>query len=218
MKAQHWRKAVDILVETLQHDAPYLDELDAATGDGEHGTTMQRAFEAARQSVVESSGTLETEADVLEHLGKALSKAAGGAAGALYSTFFTSMGQAAATLGQDADSAMQFVSLLDAGVTAVCRLGKAQVGDKTMVDTLVPALEAARQAASRGDSLYDALHAAVNAGHVGMLKTREMVARKGRASYLGERSVGHQDPGATSAHLILKSMALGMEGKPGLAP
>lgn len=208
MNSAQWHRMVDAFVEALQRDAAYLDELDAATGDGEHGTTMRRAFEAVKVDLDGAFSRLDSESSFLKAVGTALSKAAGGAAGALYSAFFSAMGQAAGA-EQQGDPAARFVVHLDAGVQAVCRLGKAQVGDKTMVDALVPALEAARAASARGAGLGETLDDAAAAARAGMLRTRDMMARRGRASYLGERALGHQDPGATSAYMILDAMRSG---------
>lgn len=218
MKATHWIRAVDVLVEDLDSHAEYLDGLDAAIGDGEHGTTMLRSFRAVQRALRDVLEDLDSDVSVLQAIGATLSRAAGGAAGALYSSFFHAMGMAASAEDSEGDSVSRFVSMLTAGVSAVQRLGRAQPGDKTMLDTLVPALEAAREAEREGRTISEALAAVVEAGEVGMAGTREMKAKKGRASYLGDRSIGHQDPGATSASMILRAIQRGMSealGKPG---
>jgi dihydroxyacetone kinase-like protein len=127
----------------------------------------------------------------------------GGAAGPLYGTFFMQMGQA--TAGRSELDLAQFADAFHAGVQGVIKRGKAERGDKTMVDALLPAVDALRQAG--GDDVAGALERAAAAAREGMEATVPMVARKGRASYLGERSAGHQDPGATSSHLLLKTAA-----------
>jgi len=218
VKATHWIRAVDVLVEDLDSHAEYLDGLDAAIGDGEHGTTMLRSFRAVQRALRDVLEDLDSDVSVLQAIGATLSRAAGGAAGALYSSFFHAMGMAASAEDSEGDSVSRFVSMLTAGVSAVQRLGRAQPGDKTMLDTLVPALEAAREAEREGRTISEALAAVVEAGEVGMAGTREMKAKKGRASYLGDRSIGHQDPGATSASMILRAIQRGMSealGKPG---
>jgi dihydroxyacetone kinase-like protein len=133
----------------------------------------------------------------------ALVSSVGGAAGPLYGTLFLQMGQA--TAGKSELDLAGFTEALDAGVQGVVRRGKAEPGDKTMLDALGPALEALRGAGD--DDVAGALSRAAEAAREGMEATVPMVARKGRASYLGERSAGHQDPGATSSHLLLKTAA-----------
>jgi dihydroxyacetone kinase-like protein len=139
----------------------------------------------------------------LKAVGMALVSSVGGAAGPLYGTFFLQMGQA--TAGKSEIDLAGFTDALDAGVQGVIKRGKAEPGDKTMLDALGPALEALRGAGD--DDVAAALDRAAEAAREGMEATVPMVARKGRASYLGERSAGHQDPGATSSHLLLKTVA-----------
>jgi phosphoenolpyruvate---glycerone phosphotransferase subunit DhaL len=139
----------------------------------------------------------------LKAVGMALVSSVGGAAGPLYGTLFLQMGQSAA--GRSELDLAGFTEALDAGVQGVIKRGKAEPGDKTMLDALGPALEALR--AADGDDVADALQRAAEAAREGMEATVPLVARKGRASYLGERSAGHQDPGATSSHLLLKTAA-----------
>jgi dihydroxyacetone kinase-like protein len=139
----------------------------------------------------------------LKAVGMALVSSVGGAAGPLYGTLFLQMGQA--TAGRSELDLAGFTEALDAGVQGVIKRGKAEPGDKTMLDALGPALDALRSAG--GDDVGGALEQAAEAAREGMEATVPMVARKGRASYLGERSAGHQDPGATSSHLLLKTAA-----------
>jgi phosphoenolpyruvate---glycerone phosphotransferase subunit DhaL len=179
----------------------YLTKLDGAIGDGDHGTNMDRGMKKA----LERLGTTDGD-DIgasLKAVGMALVSSVGGAAGPLYGTFFLQMGQAAGARSE-LDLA-GFTEAFDAGLQGVIKRGKAEPGDKTMVDALTPALEALR--AADGDDVAAALGKAAEAAQQGMEATVPMVARKGRASYLGERSAGHQDPGATSSHLLLKSAA-----------
>jgi phosphoenolpyruvate---glycerone phosphotransferase subunit DhaL len=179
----------------------YLTKLDGAIGDGDHGTNMDRGMKKA----LERLGTTDGD-DIgasLKAVGMALVSSVGGAAGPLYGTFFMQMGQAAA--GRSELDVAGFTEAFDAGLQGVIKRGKAEPGDKTMVDALTPALEALR--AADGDDVAAALGKAAQAAQEGMEATVPMVARKGRASYLGERSAGHQDPGATSSHLLLKSAA-----------
>jgi dihydroxyacetone kinase-like protein len=172
-----------------------LVKLDTAIGDGDHGTNMDRGMRKA----VEKLDGLEG-GDVgasLKAVGMALVSSVGGAAGPLYGTLFLQMGGAAA--GREALDLDGWAAALDAGVKGVQARGKAEPGDKTMVDALLPALEALR---AGGD-----LAAAAAAAEEGMKATIPLEARRGRASYLGPRSVGHQDPGATSTYLLMRSAA-----------
>jgi len=181
----------------------YLTELDSAIGDADHGINMDRGFQAVL-------GKLEGAAagDVgatLKTVGMTLVSTVGGASGPLYGTFFLQMGMQ--TAGKQELSSEDLASAFDAGIAGIKRLGKAEPGDKTMLDALLPAQAALQEALSTGVSLQEALARTVVAAEEGMLATIPLVARKGRASYLGERSAGHQDPGATSSHLLLASLS-----------
>ena len=179
----------------------YLTKLDGAIGDGDHGTNMDRGMKKALERMQATDG--DDIGASLKAVGMALVSSVGGAAGPLYGTFFMQMGQAAA--GRSELDLAGFTDAFDAGIQGVIKRGKAEPGDKTMLDALKPALEALRDA--DGDDVAAALERAAQAAFDGMEATVPMVARKGRASYLGERSAGHQDPGATSSHLLLKSAA-----------
>jgi phosphoenolpyruvate---glycerone phosphotransferase subunit DhaL len=179
----------------------YLTKLDGAIGDGDHGTNMDRGMKKVLERLQTTDG--DDIGASLKAVGMALVSSVGGAAGPLYGTFFMQMGQA--TAGQSELDLPGFADAFDAGIQGVVKRGKAEPGDKTMLDALKPALEALREA--DGDDVAAALGRAAQAAHDGMESTVPMVARKGRASYLGERSAGHQDPGATSSHLLLKSAA-----------
>ena len=179
----------------------YLSKLDGAIGDGDHGTNMDRGMKKALERLEATDG--DDIGASLKAVGMALVSSVGGAAGPLYGTLFLQMGQASA--GKSELDLAAFTEALDAGVQGVVKRGKAEPGDKTMLDALGPALEALR--ADGGDDVAAALQRAADAAREGMESTVPMVARKGRASYLGERSAGHQDPGATSTHLLLKTAA-----------
>jgi dihydroxyacetone kinase-like protein len=179
----------------------YLTKLDGAIGDGDHGTNMDRGMKKALERLAATDG--DDIGASLKAVGMALVSSVGGAAGPLYGTFFMQMGQAAG--GRSELDLAGFTEAFDAGLQGVIKRGKAEPGDKTMVDALQPALEALR--AADGDDVAAALARAAQAAQEGMEATVPMVARKGRASYLGDRSAGHQDPGATSSHLLLKSAA-----------
>jgi dihydroxyacetone kinase-like protein len=179
----------------------YLTKLDGAIGDGDHGTNMDRGMKKVLERLEATDG--DDIGASLKAVGMALVSSVGGAAGPLYGTLFLQMGQSAA--GRSELDLAGFTEALDAGVQGVIKRGKAEPGDKTMLDALGPALEALR--AADGDDVADALQRAAEAAREGMEATVPLVARKGRASYLGERSAGHQDPGATSSHLLLKTAA-----------
>jgi phosphoenolpyruvate---glycerone phosphotransferase subunit DhaL len=181
----------------------YLTELDSAIGDADHGINMSRGFQAVMAEV-----PTVPEGDIgglLKAAGKRLMSTVGGASGPLYWGYFTKFGNT--VLGKAEIDFPEFVTGVEAGIADIQARGKAEPGDKTMLDALLPALDALRAGRDRGDAPADALAAAVVAAEQGMVATIPLVARKGRASYLGERSAGHQDPGATSSHLLLKAMA-----------
>jgi dihydroxyacetone kinase-like protein len=180
-----------------------LTRLDAAIGDGDHGTHMDRGMRKALERLDGLEG--EDIGAALKAVGLALVSSVGGAAGPLYGTLFMQMGSA--TDGRDAVDLAGWADALEAGVTGLQARGRAEPGDKTMVDALLPALETLRTAVQEGVEPADALRRSAAAAEEGMKATVPMQARKGRASYLGPRSVGHQDPGATSSHLLLHSAA-----------
>jgi phosphoenolpyruvate---glycerone phosphotransferase subunit DhaL len=184
--------------EIAEHRAE-LVRLDTAIGDGDHGTNMDRGM---RKAVEKMDGTAgEDIGALLQAVGMALVSSVGGAAGPLYGTLFLQMGTA--TTGKAELDLAGWADAVEAGIKGVQSRGRAEPGDKTMVDALLPALEALRG----GGDTADALRRSAEAAEEGMKATIPMEARKGRASYLGPRSVGHQDPGATSTYLLLRSAA-----------
>jgi phosphoenolpyruvate---glycerone phosphotransferase subunit DhaL len=189
--------------EVITEHADELTQLDSAIGDADHGTNMRRGCRAA----VEALAAAEPE-DVLG-FGRAIAmkviSTVGGASGPLYGSFFLALGTAGgSTSSLDAAGT---VAALKAAVESVKSRGKAEPGDKTMLDALLPAISAMEASLDQGGSLSDALQAGTTAAEEGMAATIPMLARKGRASYLGERSIGHQDPGATSSWLLIRSAA-----------
>jgi dihydroxyacetone kinase-like protein len=187
----------------LHENRDFLTQLDSAIGDADHGINMDRGF----KTVIEKLAAMP-DADIgsmLKTVGTTLVSTVGGASGPLYGTAFLRAGMA--TSGKRELNEAEVVAMLQAAVDGVRARGKAQPGEKTMVDALVPALEAARKAETEHLGLPQLLRQASAAAEEGMKKTIPMLATKGRASYLGERSVGHQDPGATSSWLLLKSLA-----------
>lgn len=187
----------------------YLTELDSAIGDADHGINMDRGFTAV-VAKLDGIGTPDIGA-ALKLVGTTLVSTVGGASGPLYGMFFMQMG--GAVLGKDAISIEEFATAFEAGYGGVLRIGKASPGDKTMVDALTPARDALRAAIADGATDGDALTRMADAAEAGMQATIPLVARKGRASYLGERSANHQDPGATSSHLLLRSAAETLTGR-----
>ena len=180
-----------------------LTQLDSAIGDADHGANMVRGMGAAVAAVDGQAG--DTAAGLLKRVGMTLVSTVGGASGPLYGTFFLRMATAAGDV--DALDAEAFGKALRAGLDGVVHRGKAEAGDKTMFDALAPAVDAFDVALAAGADLGAALRAAAGAAAAGRDATVPLVARKGRASYLGERSAGHQDPGATSAALLVASAA-----------
>jgi len=174
-----------------------LSELDAAIGDGDHGTNMDRGMQAV---VTGMSG--ETIGDLVKQVGMTLVSTIGGASGPLYGTFFLRFAASAGAV-TELDAA-QFAAAMRAGLEGIVARGKAEPEDKTMFDALAPAVRTLEAGVADG-GLADSLRAAADAADKGRDATIEMLARKGRASYLGERSIGHQDPGATSAALLVRA-------------
>ncbi|SDC93831.1 dihydroxyacetone kinase, C-terminal domain [Geodermatophilus telluris] len=180
-----------------------LTELDAAIGDGDHGANMHRGTTAVLAAV--DGAAPAAPGALVKKVGTTLVSTVGGASGPLYGTFFLRLGTA---LGDAATaSPADVAAALRAGVEGVVARGRAEAGDKTMVDALLPAVTACEEALAAGRTWAEALAAAAEAAAAGRDATTPMVARKGRASYLGERSAGHPDPGATSAALLLAAAA-----------
>jgi dihydroxyacetone kinase-like protein len=201
-----WMNEVASAVEV---EADHLTQLDSAIGDGDHGVNMTRGFRAV---VAALDGDVEPPGRQLIVAGKTLVSTVGGASGPLWGLALRRAGRVVGDAPEvDGDALLQ---ALDAALAAVVELGAAEPGDKTMVDALGPAIEALRVRLAAGDELEAALEASADAADAGARATTPMQARKGRASYLGERSVGHQDPGATSTALIVRALGRAV-GRPG---
>jgi dihydroxyacetone kinase-like protein len=199
-----WMSEVASAVEA---EADHLTQLDSAIGDGDHGVNMTRGFRAVVAALDE-----EPPGRQLVAAGKTLVSTVGGASGPLWGLALRRAGRA---LGDAPEvDGPGLVQALDAALAAVVELGAAEPGDKTMVDALGPAVEALRERLDAGGELESALEEAADAAEAGARATTPMQARKGRASYLGERSVGHQDPGATSTALIIRALGRAV-GRPG---
>jgi dihydroxyacetone kinase-like protein len=183
----------------IAENKEYLTELDSAIGDADHGINMNRGMQAVLGKL--DSGAAADVGALLKTVGMTLVSTVGGASGPLYGTLFLEMGKSAAGKSELSDE--DWADALAAGVAGVQRRGKAELGDKTMVDALVPAVEAVRSALAGGATLDEALRRSAEAAQAAI----PLVARKGRASYLGERSANHQDPGSTSSWLLLRTAA-----------
>lgn len=196
----HW---LEKSANALHEQAAYLTQLDSAIGDADHGTNMDRGFTAVRAKLSAlSSPDIATQ---LKTVGTTLVSTVGGASGPLYGTAF--LRAAGAVANKQELSPADVVAMLEAFLGGIVVRGKANPGDKTMVDALTPAIAAAKQALEAGASIAEITSQASKAAEEGAKATIPLLAKKGRASYLGERSIGHQDPGATSSWLILRSLA-----------
>ncbi|MFE9120122.1 dihydroxyacetone kinase subunit DhaL [Streptomyces sp. NPDC007172] len=193
LDAAFTRRWMSATAAAVDREASRLTDLDSAIGDADHGANLQRGFRAV--TAVLDKEAPDTPGAVLALAGRQLISTVGGASGPLYGTLLRRTGKALGEAGEV--SREQLAEALGAGVAAVAQLGGAAAGDKTMLDALLPAVEA----------LGGSFAAAAEAAEAGALATVPLIARKGRASYLGERSVGHQDPGATSSALLIGALA-----------
>ena len=191
------------LAHVLHENRDYLTQLDSPIGDADHGINMDRGFKAVMDKL---PGVANTDiGSILKTVGTTLVSTVGGASGPLYGTAFLRAGVSSSGKHELYES--DVVGMLEAALEGIKARGKAQVGEKTMVDALTPALAAAKEAEAQNLGLSQLLRRASDAAEAGMKSTIPLLATKGRASYLGERSIGHQDPGATSSWLILKTLA-----------
>lgn len=180
----------------------YLTELDAAIGDGDHGLNMDKGFQAVKEKLKDDNG--ENLGDTFKKIGMTLVSTVGGASGPLYGTAFM---KSAAVLNNKSEMNMDdFIEVLKASLEGIKMRGKAVYGEKTMIDSIEPALNSLIKSKEENISSIEAIKKAVMAAEDGVEYTKTIVATKGRSSYLGERSIGHQDAGATSSYLILKTV------------
>jgi phosphoenolpyruvate---glycerone phosphotransferase subunit DhaL len=193
---------VEKIIAAIQKNAAYLSEIDGAIGDGDHGINMRKGVTLCQEQLAGKDVDL---AAALKTLGRVILMEIGGAMGPLYGTFFREMARAAQ--GNEQITAPVFLDMLNAGLRGLQELGKAKVGDKTMLDTLAPAIEAYQAALNEGKSFSEALEELKRAAEAGKESTKEMAAKVGRSSRLGERSRGVLDAGATSCWLILQATA-----------
>lgn len=192
----------------ITENANELTDLDRQIGDADHGSNMARGMTAVAAL---DPASFSSAADLLKKAGMTLVSTVGGASGPLYGTFFLRLSTVLTADGELSASAC--ADALAAGLDGILARGKAETGDKTLVDALSPAVDAARAAADEGATPAEALARAAEAAARGRDATIEMIARRGRASYLGERSKGHQDPGATSMALLVDSAARCLAGQ-----
>ena len=207
-----WLRATAV---RIHEQAPALTKLDQAIGDGDHGINLDRGFGAvikaldARPPRDPETSDVAASAELVKLVGRTLISTVGGASGPLYGTGFLRGAAALAALPSETppSGGLAFVTALEAAAAGIGALGKATTGEKTMLDALVPAATAARAALDGGAATNAVVAAARDAAATGAAATIPLLATKGRASYLGERSIGHQDPGATSSALLLDVLA-----------
>jgi len=197
---RHW---LERSAQVMHEQNAYLTQLDAAIGDADHGANMDRGFQAVTSKI---AGMPDADiSTLLKTVGTTLVSTVGGASGPLYGTAFLRAGIAAAN--KQALESADIVALFTAMLEGIKARGKAQAGEKTMIDALTPAIEAGQQAQAENADPSQILQRMTSAAEEGMKKTVPMLATKGRASYLGERSIDHQDPGATSSWLLIKALS-----------
>ena len=205
---EQMHRALENICDTIEREKEYLSELDGAIGDGDHGVNMAKCFRKVKKKLPECQGK-EFEG-ILKDVGMVVLNSVGGAMGALYGTFFLKLAQASS--GKKALQLNDLVEMFQMAEQGILDIGKAKVGDKTLIDTLTPAVRSLEDSRAKGLSLSEALTAFETAAKKGMESTKDMIAKMGRASRLGERTIGHQDAGATSCYLILSAMVSGLTG------
>lgn len=196
------------MAERIIENRAYLSEIDGKIGDGDHGVNMAKGFGMAAERLKSKDASL---AEALDTLGTLLMTEIGGSMGPLYGVMFIEFAEKLE--GKEAIDARTYSQMLHAGLEGIQSIGDAKVGDKTLIDTLAPAIEAFDAATAAGKSFADALAALVDAAEAGRDSTINLVAKIGRASRLGERSLGVLDAGATSCAIILKELSLGARGR-----
>ena len=209
MGATQTLDVIKAMAAAMEENRRYLTKLDSEIGDGDHGNNMHRGLQAALERL--DGAEPSSSVDVLKAVSMALVSKVGGAAGPLYGTAF--LRASSALSDKEEVSAEDAAGALEAALGGIKQRGKAEVGDKTIVDALEPAVQAAKGAASEADASVAAVfRAAAEAAQEGAESTVPLTARKGRASYLGARAQGHKDPGATSTYLLLDAAARALEG------
>ena len=198
-KVFHILKEISI---RMDENKAFLSELDAAIGDGDHGLNMSKGFTAVVEKIKDEDK--KDIGNILKKTGMILVSNVGGASGPLYGTAFMKAGALAA--GKSEITLSDFIEILEVALEGIKMRGKGESGDKTMIDAIAPAIEALKESIHNGDSSLESLKKAKEAAYKGVEYTKGIVARKGRASYLGERSIGHQDAGATSSYIMLETI------------
>lgn len=196
-------KIINGIADTIEENKAYLTELDSAIGDSDHGINMNKGFKAVREKIK----TVEDKdcGTILKTVAMTLISTVGGASGPLYGTAF--LKASSVVNGKMEIDPQDAIKVFDEAIKGVVARGKAKKGEKTMLDALIPAFDAFKESIENGDSIGEAAEKAMLAAKDGVEYTKGIIATKGRASYLGERSLGHQDPGATSSYLMLKVVA-----------
>ena len=203
MNTQKLAEVIAAIAKTIEENKEFLTQLDNEIGDGDHGINLARGFEAVEKKLPSLAGG--DIGALLKGVGMQLVSTVGGASGPLYGTAFMKAGMACKGLTEIDGPA--FVKAMEAAVDGIKMRGKATEGEKTMLDALCPALKVLQDDVTAGKSLKEALQDAAQAAEKGVEYTKTIIATKGRASYLGERSLGHQDPGATSSLYLLQVLA-----------
>ncbi len=194
----------DVIIENKD----YLTELDSAIGDGDHGINMARGFKKLKDKI--NTDNYEQRSELFKATAMTLISNVGGASGPLYGTAFLNISSVISEEKLDIDD---LIEIAEEAIAGIQKRGKAEAGEKTMLDTIIPAAKSLEQSKINNDNLVTALKKCLKAAEEGMKSTIEMQASKGRASYLGKRSIGHQDPGATSSYLIIKTFVEGIFNK-----
>ena len=203
LSTEHCKASIIAMAQAIRQHRDELSALDAALGDGDHGFNMDAAMQAAVAAIHHKA--FETPAQLLMMVGNTLINEMGGASGIIFGSFFSGGGRA--VKGRPALGLADLIAFFEHGTAKVQKRGKAKAGDKTVVDVLIPALAALQTAHDEEATITGAVQAAADAAQTGARSTKEMVAKHGRAKFLGERSVGHQDAGATSMALMLAAWA-----------
>jgi len=200
-------KIINAICDTLEEEKGYLSELDGAIGDGDHGVNMAKCFREVKKKLPENID--KDVGTILKNVGMVILNSVGGAMGALYGTLFLKASKE--VMGKMEVNLEDLIKMFEAGEKGIQEMGKAQLGDKTLLDTIDPAVKALKEAQAEGKSFIDALAAFSEAAKKGAESTREMISKIGRSSRLGERTIGHQDAGATSCYLILNAFYQGIK-------
>lgn len=200
-------KIIDSMVDTMEREMDYLSDLDGAIGDGDHGVNMAKCFREVKKKLPENEG--KDMGTLLKNIGMVILNSVGGAMGALYGTLFLKASKE--VMGKMEIQLEDLIKMFEAGEKGIQEMGKAQPGDKTLLDTIDPAVKALKEAQAQGKSLDDALADFSEAARKGAESTKGMISKIGRSSRLGERTIGHQDAGATSCYFILRAFYKGIQ-------